>query len=451
MRGTSVLIAGAGLAGLTAARHLTKWGARVTVIEARRRTGGRVLTMREPFRFRQHAEAGADLIDDSQDAMCTLIAEMGLRRAPILGDGFTGLRHDARGRLVGGKKGWFDLQRRLRPEIRALCASEQRWDAGVAETLARESVGAWLVRTRAPKPIRELALGMRGFFLSDPDDLSLLALVDQFAEDGVPGEEKMFRILGGNDRLTTKLASGLGDRLHLDTILRRVRQTPRGVTATVETGGRVHEQRADYLVCAMPATTVRDVLFDPEMPDAQRNAIASLKYGAATKSALQFDRAVWRTRGRPRAFGTALPIGAVWDGNEEQRGGANGGRRGEGANAGILTLMAGGGASAATRAMLSEAGPAAILRQITWLDLKKADLVAWTSMSWESDPWARGGYAYFDPRFAPFDRSWLARPFERVYFAGEHTSLRWQGYMNGAVESGLRAAEEIVVRERAKA
>ena len=69
--------------------------------------------------------------------------------------------------------------------------------------------------------------------------------------------------------------------------------------------------------------------------------------------------------------------------------------------------------------------------------------MAWTSLSWEHEPWSRGGYAFFDPQFPPALRYWLARPFDRIFFAGEHTSLRWQGYMNGAVETGLRAAEEV--------
>ena len=58
-------------------------------------------------------------------------------------------------------------------------------------------------------------------------------------------------------------------------------------------------------------------------------------------------------------------------------------------------------------------------------------------------PPCRSSYAFFDPGFPPSLRYWLARPFDRVFFAGEHTSLRWQGYMNGAVETGLRAAEEV--------
>ena len=69
--------------------------------------------------------------------------------------------------------------------------------------------------------------------------------------------------------------------------------------------------------------------------------------------------------------------------------------------------------------------------------------MAFRQFVWEQDPFARGGYAFFDPAFDPSLRAWLARPAGRLFFAGEHTSIKWQGYMNGAVESGLRAAAEI--------
>jgi monoamine oxidase len=156
-----------------------------------------------------------------------------------------------------------------------------------------------------------------------------------------------------------------------------------------------------------------------------------------TKTSLQFKDVTWRKRGGPRAFGTNLPIGAVWDGNEEQHG-----------SHGILALMAGGGASIETRAMLESGGPARVIEQMDWLDLQEANLVAWDSVSWENDAWSRGGYAYFDHRYNPAIRQWLARPFGRVFFAGEHTSLKWQGYMNGAVETGLRAAAEVEAMQR---
>jgi monoamine oxidase len=147
---------------------------------------------------------------------------------------------------------------------------------------------------------------------------------------------------------------------------------------------------------------------------------------------LQFTRRFWRVPGRPRAFGSALPLGAIWEGNEEQHG-----------RPGILTLLAGGSASDQTQAMVAKEGPKRLVGELDWLGSRRAELVASHQVVWESDVWARGGYAYFDPAFDPALRAWLARPTGRLVFAGEHTSIRWQGYMNGAVESGRRAAAEV--------
>ncbi|RPI55911.1 MAG: hypothetical protein EHM55_06410, partial [Acidobacteria bacterium] len=80
--------------------------------------------------------------------------------------------------------------------------------------------------------------------------------------------------------------------------------------------------------------------------------------------------------------------------------------------------------------------------------LKNTELTGWTTLSWELERWSRGGYAYFAPQFRPSLRYALARPWGRIFFAGEHTSMKWQGYMNGAVETGLRAAEEVAARDR---
>ena len=80
--------------------------------------------------------------------------------------------------------------------------------------------------------------------------------------------------------------------------------------------------------------------------------------------------------------------------------------------------------------------------RLRWLG-KPADLLNALTVTWEDDPWSRGGYAIFDPAFDPALRDWLARPAGRIVFAGEQTSERWQGYMNGAVESGRRAAAEV--------
>ena len=90
----------------------------------------------------------------------------------------------------------------------------------------------------------------------------------------------------------------------------------------------------------------------------------------------------------------------------------------------------------------------ALVASLDWLGGKETPLVRSHQTVWEADPWARGGYAFFDPSYDAGFRSWLARPFGRLFFAGEHTSVRWQGYMNGAIESGRRAAAEVAATHR---
>jgi monoamine oxidase len=188
----------------------------------------------------------------------------------------------------------------------------------------------------------------------------------------------------------------------------------------------------DYALLTLPATLLRRVPITPALPAQQHDAIARLRYGRATKTLLQFSRRFWRAVGRPRAIGSDLPIGAVWEGNEEQTG-----------RPGILSMLAGGSASDATQAIVARDGMAGLAAALDWLGSSGAELIASRQIVWEADPWSRGGYAFFDPAYDPNLRQWLARPFGRLFFAGEHTSFKWQGYMNGAVESGRRAAAEV--------
>jgi monoamine oxidase len=436
LRGVSVLVAGAGLAGLAAAHDLRAAGADVTVIEARDRIGGRVWTIRDGFTDKQHAEAGGDLIDEAQHEIRHLSAELGLTLTKILRGGFSYVRPDASGQAqIAGRRssrGWDRLAQALQPWTRRYRLAEQRWDSPITADIAKQSVAHWLDDIGADEELRTTAVGLRGFFLADPEELSLIALVDQFAATDAPMPSAIYRIEGGNDRLAAALAAPLGESLRLNTELVAVSHRGRSVRASVRNGRAVSTITADYLLVTLPAAVLRRIPITPALPAQQHDAIARLKYGHATKTLLQFSRRFWRMPGRARAFGSPLTFGAVWDGNEEQRG-----------RAGILTLLAGGGASDATQTLVARSGMPGLVHELDWLGTAHAELTASRQVIWESDPWARGGYAFFDPAFDPALRPWLARSFGRIFFAGEHTSVRWQGYMNGAIESGRRAAEEI--------
>ena len=431
---TSVLIVGAGLAGLAAARELERRGCRVIVCEARQRIGGRVWTLRDGL-VGMHGEAGGEMIDGEQEEIRQLVRELGIRESRILRGGFSHYRlgNDGRWRMRSASTGWRQTERALEPFVRAYKLNGEEWNGPIASAIAARSIAGWLDAANVTTDVRATATTMRGFFVADPEELSLLTYVEQIAAGSDPANRKMYRLRGGNDTLTDQLARALHTTIRLCHVVRRIVQTKKGLRVTIENAHRrLTEMRTDYALVTAPAPIAAEIEFVPALPEAQREAFLRLRYGRATKTLLQFDRHSWRRPGRPRACATDLDLGAVWDGSEDQPG-----------RQGILTLLAGGGASDATKAMLKAGGAQQLAQRLGFFGIGRASLIGAHSFTWDDDPWARGAYAFFDSSFLPSSRRLLRLPWRRVFFAGEHTSVTWQGYMNGAVESGLRAAAEI--------
>ena len=311
--------------------------------------------------------------------------------------------------------------------------AERRWDSPVAAEIGRRSVAQWLDAVNADAELRATAQGLRGFFLADPDELSLLPLVDQFASDDQLAPGKMYRIEGGNDRIAVALRSGT----------RRPSAPEHGVAGGLA-AGRHHSRNPPKRPRALPGAD--------RLPGASRcrrrccvacrsprrsrcsstRRLPRLNYGRCTRTLLQFNARFWRSTAQATRFrlfaadrrrlGRRMRISAARRAScrcsrEDRR-------------------------ATTTAELVERDGVNGLVRALDWLGSGNADLLAWRQTRWESDPWSRGGYAVFDPAFKPALRAWLARPCGRLFFAGEHTSVRWQGYMNGAVESGHRAAAE---------
>lgn len=431
LKGARVLVAGGGLAGLTAACDLIDRGAAVHLVEARQRLGGRVWTIRDEGFAGIPLEAGGEFIDGEHAAIRKLSADHGLQLQQILREGF-GLALDLRGRVQlynGQRTIWNDFKQALAKEIAILGAAGCDWHSSAASLIGRHSLEALLRARQAPDEVKAMAQGLRGFYLADADQLSALPGVELAMQPRDPGHVTLSRIKGGNDRLVARLGAKKGLKVSLQLEVKRVGHDARGVSlAVADRSGQLSTLKADYLVMAAPAPVVRDLEFAPSLPPLHRQALKALRPGPATKAHLLFDRAWWRQKGRPQAWGSNLDTGAIWEA--------------AGARPGVLTMLAGGRASRAFRDLLEEGGPQRLVRRLSWLG-EVEEVRDFRSTTWELDRLAGGGYAVFGADFKPEWRSALSRSFGRISFAGDHTSRHWQGYMNGAVESGHRAARDI--------
>ncbi len=157
---------------------------------------------------------------------------------------------------------------------------------------------------------------LHGFFLADGGELSMLMLLGELMAAEDPGARQAFRIGGGNDRLAAAIAGRLAkDAILLEREVVAITQTESGVRVSLRDG----VLEAGLVIITAPATAVRRIRFDPALPAEQHRAIDTLSYGYATKTLLQCTHPFWRTTDQPRAYGTNLDVGALWDGSKDSQ------------------------------------------------------------------------------------------------------------------------------------
>ena len=433
-----VVVVGAGLAGLTAAYELDRKGWEVTVIEARDRVGGRCRTFRSELRERQVAEAGAEFIDGSHEAVRSYADIFGLELEDLRANEDDEL-NDAiytRGRLRRYDRVVDDA---VRGELDRLDEQVERYAAAIdVEDPARtgagldtRSVGDLLDELDLDPGARRVAeADLRSEYTVEPDELSLLFHVVLTAlDDRKPTEDdERYRIRGGNDRLPLAFADRLRERLILRAPVDAV-EDRRSRVRVVAGRERID---ADFCVLAVPLTVLRDVELGVGLPRAMRDAIGTLQYGDVTKTALQYDSRFWLEDDWTGETLTGLPIQRTWD--------ATAGQRGE---AGVLTTYSAAGdgrrlARREPRARIEDAVDQ-VAKMYRGSD---AEFARGATVSWGAEQFSRGSYSAWAP--GQYTEFWpaLRRAYGRVYFAGEHTDL-YASTMEGAVRSGRRVADAI--------
>ena len=443
-----VIVIGAGLAGLAAAAQFVEYGWDVSILEARTRPGGRVYTMREPFSDGLYAEAGAARIQDSHEYTLRYVKRFNLALDPFFPPmegksamwiagrriltpqgspvdlGQLPLDFSAEERKIGLRGG---LVKYLMSHVAAVGdPHDPGWPAGdlsrfevpIAEFCRRNGASEAFVRMVA--------------FGHDLSGMSTL----HFLRDTAVGAttRQWFKIRGGNDRLPAALASTLTDKIRYGAAVVRLQQSDTSVQVTwlrdrtpVTIGG-------DYAVCTIPAAVMRSVEVSPELPPAKRAALNELGALPMARVHLQTRRRFWLERGETGWGGTDDPMD-VWDYSRDQPG-----------QRGILGAYLSGAIAHTVTAMNAQERGRFILERMERLHPGVVEhFEGAASHSWIDDPWARGAGAEFAPGQMSRHYQALRAPVGRIYFAGEYTSL-WSGWMNGALESGHRAADAILRR-----
>jgi len=458
-----VVVVGAGLAGITATYRLAQQGVHVKLFEARDRLGGRCWTA-HGFAQGQTAEHGGEFIDTRHVHIRGLAAELGLSLEDLFAgwpDGSTSPD------WIDG--GYLDhtVVRRWHTRMAAAALSDARrigefvsgrptfrcYSYGTATDAARAldqmSMSDWL-HDRFPDVPSVVEsfwnVSMAGWYGLDLGALSAVNWVDFFVTP-YPGADERWHVHGGNDQVPTQAAGRLPQgTVTLEAPLRELTKRADG-TYELRFGGSATTKPviADMVVLATPWTTLRSVdLSGAGFPPYRRQAIDALGMGTDVKLLLQYDRRPWtfHVQGKPwnGIVNHSDPNYDTWESSTDEKG-----------SAGLITVYAGGSGSEAFVSNVPHGvAPAALAARIVQ-QIDQAvpgtgshfNGTAWLDY-WTGDPWTLGSYAAYRP--GQMTRYWgyAGIPEGAVHFAGEHTSTYSQGYLNGGVESGQRAAIEVL-------
>lgn len=447
-----VLVVGAGIAGLTAAYRLHQAGVNVRVLEAQERVGGRMFSLRGHFADDQVAELGGELIDTGHEHLRGLCGELGL----VLDDlraGDVGLSSDV-WHFAGHNRKEAEVVEafsHLLPAIEK--ATAPLGDDGVTYSapgaggsglaLDRQSIAEWLA-----------AAGVRGWFhdlldvaytteygleIGDQSSLNFLQMIGADADSfEVFGEsDERFHVHGGNDQVPSELARRLGTPVETGRRLVALAERSDGRYEGTFEGNGAGTVVADHVVLAIPFTLLREVDIKVALPEVKQRAIKELGYGTNAKLMMGFSSRVWRTKDHAAGGSFSdLSYQSTWECS-----------RGQSGTSGILTNFVGGRHGVelgeGTPSWQAEKCVADLEKVFPGVAAARAGMTE-ARFHWPTFPFTRGSYASY--RVGQYTTICGAEG-ERVknlHFAGEHTSLEAQGYMEGGCASGEAVAVEIL-------
>jgi monoamine oxidase len=449
------VVVGAGFAGLTAARKLVQAGRSVVVLEARDRVGGRVLN--HDLGGGQVSETGGTFVGPTQDHVLALAKEMGVGTFPTFDDGSNVYVNQGQRSTYSdsGPTGTAPLDPIILPELTEVVAQMDQmattvpvdapWQAANAASWDGQTLETWIKANSATPRFQALVpTATRPIFGAEPRELSLLFVLFYIASSGNeqnPGTfernfdtrdgAQMWRLVGGSQTIALRVADQLGSRVVLSSPVRRIVQSSGGVQ--VESDRAVVQ--AKRVIVAIPPTLAGRIDYQPILPPERDQLTQRLGQGTLTKVAAVYDTPFWRAQGlNGSAVSTDGPVSATFDDSPQS------------GKPGVIFGFVGGDNARAYNAMSAADGQAAVIAQFAQLFGDQAkNPTAYFDKRWTGEQWTRGcpvGIA--GPGTLLAYGPWLRRPVDLIHWAGTETSTYWNGYLDGAVRSGERAAQEVL-------
>lgn len=456
-RSADVVVIGAGLAGLTAARQVLGAGRSVLVLEARDRVGGRVLS--HTLQGGSYSELGGMFTGPTQDHIQALAADLGVALYPTYNTGnnvFVG--GDGRREEFPSDTplGTAPADPLVAPDIALAVAQldematqvdvNEPWSSPHAEEWDRQTLDTWLRAHTSGNPefMAVASAATEAIFGCEPGELSLLYTVFYLAASGNEDNQGTFernfntkdgaqerRFSGGTHLIPQRMAAQLGNRVLLNAPVRRIDQSASGVTvhsdAGVVTAGRA--------IVAIPPTLAGRIFYEPGLPPLRDQLTQHMPQGSLMKFEAVYPTPFWRDRGLTgQVVSENGPVKVTFDVSPEA------------GNPGIMMGFIGGREARDWQLRSESARRDAVLQQFAHFfgdqSLAPREVV---EFNWSTEVWNRGcPVAVLGPGTLLDFGAALRKPVERIHWAGTETSTYWNGYMDGAVRSGKRAAAEVL-------
>jgi monoamine oxidase len=433
--GPRVVIVGAGFSGLAAAYELSHAGADVTVLEARNRIGGRVLSFSDLVAG-GNVEGGGELIGANHPVWQRYRDRFGLSfldvtsedlEAPIV----------LNGRRLGASEAealWESMDEglsMLNAQAAAIADPFAPWTTAGADALDRRSVASWIASLEtlplARAGIETQLTADNGVRTAWQSYLGNLAMIKGGGLEKFWTESEVFRCRGGNQQLATALRSAIGTaRVRTRTIVSAIDASGAAATVTLADGTRLE---ADHVVLAVPPPVWNRIAIEPMLPLG-----LAPQMGSNVKFLMVLNGRFWRRAKLGPSVLCDGPVHLTWESTDNQRTGTA-----------AMVAFSGGpaadtcrGWSAAERTERYLAALQPIYRGI------RASFVKARFMDWPSDPWVKASYCFPAPGQVTTTGPMMSEPIAgRLHLAGEHTCPAFVGYMEGALQSGVRVAERI--------